>query len=39
MIEAYKTARGKYDTRVAPVLGYNVREELVTIKRTPIQIE
>lgn len=30
MIETYKIARGKYDTRVAPVLDYNVREELVT---------
>ncbi len=30
MIETYKIARGKYDTRVAPELDYDVREDLVT---------
>ncbi len=30
MIETYKTANGKYDSKVAPVLDFNIREELVT---------
>ena len=30
MIETYKIASGKYDSRVAPVLNFNIREELVT---------
>ncbi len=30
MIEIYKITSGKYNSRVAPVLNFNIREELIT---------